>query len=227
MADWTYGDEGKKYPVRRGEVWKVGNHTFVCSDLMNDSVFHDVLATHSPKPTLLYSDPPWSQGNLNAFQTKAGLPAATYRWEALYQRIAAIAAKFGVPLYIEASHKDSRDGAKVPETIKAAGKATSYWPIFYYRDKPCGLFYAGPTPPPPGLNRILPNLDDEYTPLEVMKAYGPNGVVIDPCDGIGTTPLRAQQAGWGSVTNELHPNRMSVALVTLAKETKTEPVRVR
>lgn len=207
---WDYGDEGRRFPVRVGQAWAVGQHIFVCSDLMAARTFDAWLVTQVP--TLVYSDPPWNQGNVNSFRTKAGLDRAQHRWEELYQRIAEIGHVRGLPVWVEGSRVENRFGARVPELIRG-GQTSGYAPITYYRKNPAGLYFSGPAHP--ALGRLLSELagkDDEQTPALVLRAYGSSGCVVDPCAGRGLTSREAQKAGWRSITNELNPVRVSVAL---------------
>lgn len=220
MADWTYGDEGKAFPVKEGEIWKAGQHLFACSDVMESSLFGDLLmAAATPRPTLLYCDPPWGQSLLNSFRSKAGFDKATYRWEQLYRVIADLGHHSNIPVWIEGSKPTSRDGLKIPGAIASHSMAwpvSMSWEITYYRKNLSGLYYAGTRPVPFSLINLLTGMDDDFTPGTVMSAYGPTGVVIDPCAGRGVTSRQAQKAGWGSVNNELNPFRVSAALARIA-----------
>lgn len=225
---WTYGEEGTAFPVETGQIWQVGRHTFVCSDLKE----HDTLRSHleqpdTPSPTLLYCDPPWGQNLLNGFRTKAGLEHADYRWEELYADITAYGAELNLPVWLEASKPDSRDGRRVPGTMRAAGEHQFAWWITYNQKKlPCGLYYTGPTPHPMILSNLLSGLSDKVTPGEVMAHTARGGTVLDPCAGRGVTSRCAENVGWSSINNELNPYRMSAALERMRKLTGETPERI-
>lgn len=240
MAKWTYGKEGEAFPVREGEVWRCGRHYFVCSDAMASRRIDQVLnMLPSPlQPSLLYCDPPWGQALLNGFRTKAGLQKANYTWQELYRRLADLGQSRNMPVYMEGSVIEHRDGSKIPAAIahKAIGsdRFSYYWEVKYYRTHPSGLFYAGNRPAPPSLTMVpspLTHTDDDYTPGIVMQAYGQfsptmRKVVFDPCAGRGQTSRQAETVGWTSVNNELNSNRVSAALVRMAKMIDQEPERV-
>lgn len=226
---WNYGAEGEVFPVKQGQVWAVGRHTYVCGDLRDDPYLREHLADlpYESRPSVVYTDPPWGQALLNGFRTKAGKPKATYRWEELYGDIARLAQALDAPLWIEGSKPDSRDGAKVPGTVTAAGPHVGQWTVKYYRKHPSGLYYAGSTPFPASLTDTLRGMDDDDTPLAVMRATTTERkVVLDPCGGRGQTAKCAEAAGWSSVLNEMHPNRVSAGLVRLAKLTGSTPTRI-
>jgi hypothetical protein len=107
----------------------------------------------------------------------------------------------------------------VRQVIEAAGN-WAVWPITYYRRSPCVLHYVGPPLPahfdPAGL-------DDDDTPGYVMRALNRYVTICDPCAGMGLTSRCAQAAGWASVSSELNPHRVSVALSRMAEIIGTEP----
>lgn len=253
---WTYGDEGAAFPVETGQLWRCGDHWFYSSDLMNASAnraertFAAVCAPlanglpgASALPRIVYSDPPWGQGNLNTFQTKAGLDRASYDWRQLYLRIAVASGPFHVKhLYIENSHRDSEVGADTyaaltnsPVTAKFAPEGNrGYWDITYYhrRSNRAGLYHVGSEPFPAALAGDAANpgplwgRDDDDSPGIVMRAHAPRGIVVDPCAGRGVTSREAERSGWVSFNNELNPYRVSAALARMSKLIGQEPVRI-
>lgn len=217
-TDWTYGTEGTAYPVKIGQVWTVAGHTFVCSDLREHSTLRDVLEGRTVD--LLYSDPPWGQALLNGFRTKAGVDKADYRWEELYEDITQYGVERGVPVWLEASKPDSRDGMKVLSTMRKAGTVRKAWEVSYnQKNLPSGLFYTGTVDYPQELTDVLTGLTDKRTPYEVMSKTAPSGLVLDPCAGRGVTSRCAEEAGWTSVNNDLNANRVSASLVRMEKMT--------
>lgn len=223
---WDYGEQGRKYPVEPGQVWQVAGHTFVCSDLMASRAL-DAALSAGPRPTLLYSDPPWNQGNLNSFRTKARLPKASHTILELFVRIRMIADEYRLPLYVEGSKIEMKEGAAIVDAIhRGQGTKSAYWPITYYHRSPCGLYYSGYSPTPVESSTVS-GKDDDDTPGIVMRAHGSTGVVVDPCSGLGQTPLEAARNGWSSITNEMHPNRMSAAMVRVGEVLGASAVRVK
>jgi hypothetical protein len=207
---WEYGAEGAAYPVQPGEQWQVGDHLFICGSLFEVGL--------PQKPYLVYADPPWNQGNLSSFHTKAGLPRPAHTWLDVYRRIIELAA--GAPCFIEGGRAQAEQVADIclGEPCYAA------WPITYYRKHPAVLHYCGPNLDP---MMDLAGLDDDDTPKMVFASY-PAGEadVLDPCSGRGVTSRAAQAAGWPSVNIELHPRRISAALARLTAITGDQPRRL-
>ena len=216
-----------------GQVWRVGAHLFMCSDLMAPPHLQDFSALladvdTTPRPTLVYTDPPWNQGLANGFRTKAGLAHADYHWTEIYRLIADMAEHLEVPLYAEGPKIDGPWGREVPGAMRFRHRPPGttergYWPITYFGGKPSGLYYAGATPAP---TLEFPDPEGWAVVRHVLDAY-PAGVVVDPCAGLGGIPLTAEQAGWTSVNNELNPDRLRVAIERMAKATNATPERVR
>lgn len=223
MTKWTYGKEGAAHPVEWGQVWRCGRHTFVCSDLMASDLYRDVVA-NGERPSLVYSDPPWGQGLANGFRTKAGLDRATYSYIDIYARIAELAREYSVPMYLECGF---RERAAVGQAMAATDPQTQdIFDITYNLDgTPCVLHYAGPVPCPVPRSEI-DGIDDAFTPKIAMSFHDTSGLVLDPCGGIGYTATNAEEAGWSSLLNELHPNRVSVALERVRKMTGEKPERL-
>lgn len=225
--EWTYGEEGQAFPVEPGQLWRCGNHLFYCSDLMASDGFDKIAAVSAPG--VLYCDPPWGQSLLNGFRTKAGLGRAEHRWEDLYRRIADMGHSRDIPVWIEGSKPTSRDGLKIPATIKNLRRSTVYsasWEVTYYGKHVSGLYYASESPVPIHLNFSLTGMDDDHTPGEVMRHYGSTGVVMDPCAGRGQTSRQAELNGWHSVNNELNPPRVSAALTRMSVLISEQPERL-
>jgi len=202
VTTWTYGDEGVMFDVKPGEVWQAGQHRFVCSDLMESDQF-DEFVNYS---TLVYTDPPYTQAMITGYRTKAGLGRGDYKLLDLYGRLLGLAGNR--PCYLEGGLSVTD---QVWHFIQERSEGCARWPITYDRNKPSVLYYAGPPPP----KMTLSNLDDLDIPELVLRTYG-HGVVADCCAGRGLTAVSAERAGWMSVNNELHPNRMSAALARLA-----------
>lgn len=201
---WTYGNEGSAYPVQPGETWRCGAHTFACGSLME--------AVSLGPATLVYADPPWNQGNLTSFATKAGLARPEHSWLDVYAQIVGLAGRR--PCFIEGGRAEAGQVQAALHFRRAGAEEVRQWPVSYYRRHPAVLHYIGP--PLAGLDPS--GLDDDDTPGYVLSRF-PRGVVADPCSGRGLTSRAAEEAGWPSVNIEQHPSRMSAALARLHKMT--------
>jgi hypothetical protein len=208
---WDYGPEGREHPVEPGDLWRLGRHLFLCSDLMASGAFDALVASEGPH-TLLYTDPPWGQGLLNGFRTKAGLGRADHEWIDLYLAAAALAG--GVPTWMESGRRESD---RIWNEV-LTGEHVARYEITYYRRSPAVLHYSGSVPSPCDPT----GLDDEETPGLVMRSY-PTGLVVDPMAGRGTTAQRAEELGWRSLNNELNPHRLSAALARVARMSGDRP----
>ena len=197
---WKYGAEGERFPVQPDEVWVAGRHTFICSDLMEQTLF-DAIAEPA---TLVYTDPPYTQAMITGYRTKAGMPKSWYRLGDLYRRLLDLAGDR--PCYLEGGV------SAVNEVwpIVSEGGGAARWKITYDKKNVSLLYYVGNEAPPCQLT----DMDNWDIPTFVMSRY-PTGVVADCCAGRGLTAVSAEKAGWVSVNNELHPNRMSAALSRL------------
>lgn len=205
---WTYGVDGERYPVQPGDVWTCAGHTFRCGSMMDDSV-----AELARWASMIYCDPPWNASNLSSFYTKAGRPKPEFNWLDIYQRVLELAD--GKPCFFEGGVHQERELAELVRQPYYHA-----WRITYYRKIECTLHYCGSEP----CDLNLTGYDDVVTPILVMQHYDTSRV-LDPCAGMGTTSRCADQAGWFSLNNELNPNRMSVALSKLARQTGLQPTR--
>lgn len=208
MAVWTHERAGgTDFPVQPGEVWHVGRHVFVCSDLMESSVFRE-LVEREPVD-LVYCDPPWNQSLLTGFRTKAGRPRQKYAVESLYQAIVNLAP--GAPTYIEGGVDDESwmwqilPGPQRQRFVTTYANAARRSLVLYSGSEPCPVDLAG--------------MDDNDTPAHVMRHYEP-GTVVDACGGLGLTARSAELTGWRAVTNELSPWRMSAAMASVQRIVK-------
>lgn len=217
--DWKHGEEGRRYKVIPDSVWNVGNHVYVCSDIMESSVFDEV-----ESGTLVYSDPPWGQGLANTFRTTAGFERATYDWKDIYRRVAGFAERQHIPLYVEGSSIDTKFGTPIPHLISRQEKThRNYWDVTYFGGSRSGVFYSGLNPSPEEMD--LTGQKDFEMVTTVLEHY-PVGTVIDPCSGLGGIPLEAEKSGWSSFSNELSPFRMSRAMCRMEKLTGYKPREV-
>ncbi len=88
---WDYGDEGRAFPVKVNEVWAVGKHLFVCSDLMTSRGCDEVWWRPDPIRPWCTATRPWGQSSREQLPTEGGTEPGDLRWETLYDRIAQLA----------------------------------------------------------------------------------------------------------------------------------------
>jgi hypothetical protein len=198
---WRYGDSWEKYPIADGQTW---THPASGSAVTVHDI-RDPLPEHMRGVDLLYADPPWNQGNVNTFVTKAGL---TRRVASFAEFVAALAAAIDTiaprVCYLEAGKQHVEDVAAM---LGARWPRVDRWPIRYYRRHACWLLRAGADAPP----RAYTGMDDALTPLAAIQAEGPASVA-DCCTGRGLTLLAAHQCGLPFHGTELNRRRLAVAL---------------
>jgi hypothetical protein len=210
---FQYRDSGV-YEVARGQVWRVGQHVFCCSDVVEDETLRSVVSAAD----LLYTDPPWSNPLQNQFRTLNELPPTGYDWTEIFKAALAIPtnAKWVVG-----------DRYRRDEVASMMGTVQT-WPLqgFTSPSVLAVLHYAGIDVTPPDGADALANLKDEKLPEAIMRLYPEPGTILDTCAGLGITSRCAERVGWKSVSNELIPNRMSAALRRLEKLSGEKPERI-
>lgn len=211
---FKYRDSGV-YEVAHGQIWRVGSHVFVCGD---------VTTMHFPNvvrglgvPDLLYTDPPWSDGQAKQFRTLNDLPPPDYAWTEVFK--AAIRIPVGARWVVGDRYRTGELAALLDddhyETWQLPGFSTP---------RVVGvLHYAGPVPPP---DRDFTGIKDQTLPLHILRSYPKPGLVVDTCSGLGITSRCAERAGWRSVNNELSPHRVSAAIRKMEKLIGQTPERV-
>lgn len=202
---WRYGDAWEQFPIEPGEVWGIpANGSKVA--------VHDIF---EPLPAFMYTadllvaDPPWNQGNLNAFYTKAD--RKDYQeWErftaVLFQRIGEIAP---ATCYIEIGNQfvDEWHGR-----LAALYPVVQRWPVVYYRKHPTNFIRGGQSP-----------IDYDFTGMDEAKviariaAVENYQVIADLCMGQGLVGHAAWCAGRPFVGTELNKRRLANLLQKLAK----------
>ena len=200
-----YGPDADRFPVKDEERWIAGSHTFICSDLMDESarVWEEIANEY---PLLVYCDPPYDQTKARWFAKAA--ERQPYDYLALYERVLGLGLLH--PTYVECG-KNHR--SEIVSIMRSAWNV--YWEITYDGKTPAWLLYAGPGAPLFSTNHEKP--DNMDTPGLVMAAYAAGGTVFDPMAGRGLTADHAERRGWRSINNELNPRRVSAALSRLSK----------
>lgn len=210
-ADWTYGEDGKRFPVHMGELWRAGPHLVACVDLTQE--LRRVMQRWPVQPKLIYTDPPWNTGMVRGFFTKAGRPKGP-DYATVIGEILSCARTLACPAWMEASVHQ-----RVPteQLIYAfQGKIQDRFDIRYGRS-PADLYQVtwGPEWSAPD---DLTGRDDSVTPIICMShavaigALRPGDVVLDTCVGLGLSAAGALAAGLTLYATELSPYRMSATL---------------
>lgn len=232
---WSYGKAWEQFPIMPGEVWAVGDHHMLCSDL-EIGAHHDfftIMGDLDPLlfPKMAYTDPPWGSGVARAYRTKAHseteeIVARSVNFRALMWKAMEALSYVEGAVYVEIGE---REHLEVIATARDAGyRHLQSWPITYYKTKPCKLALLAREetgivgPPGEGTPKGL----DEPAGWCIFASSEPGDVVFDPFMGQGLVAEEAARLGriaWGI---ELNPRRLAVTLMKLAKATGKEPVKV-
>lgn len=228
MADWSYGDAGDKYPMKRGEVWKVNEALFSVGDLEEGDapkLLHYCAEDLLVSPTAFYADPPWDKGNARSFRTKAFGKEKSRAVDFLGSLIPRVieacklaSGNFGIEM-------GSKHGGDLMKMLHEAGAHDlSITPIYYYRKHPCvivcGAFgEVGDVIDP----KELLGKDDELTPEFFIRQLRNDDVVFDCCGGQGLTSVTADRLGGGSVSMELNPRRAACGIDRVVQASGFEP----
>lgn len=202
---WTYGDAWEQFPIEAGEVWATDDGSRVA--------VHDIfepLPAFMTEADILFVDPPWNQGNLTAFYTKAYREdyQAWGDFEAvLFQRIADVSP---VTCYLEIGNQ------YVDEWERRLGRmfaAVHRWPVVYYRKYPTNILRGSRQGP---IGHDFTGID-EAKAIMLIAQIEEYRVLGDLCMGQGLVGLAAFEAGKRFVGTELNKRRLANLMQKTAK----------
>lgn len=204
---YKYGNAWEEFPIEPGEVWGIPSNG---SKVAVHNIF-DPLPEFMLEADLLFVDPPWNQGNLTSFYTKAGRD--DYQQfddftDVLFTRIAEIAPK---TCYIEIGNQFVD---KWLERLTVLYPYVLCWPVVYYRKHPTNIIRGGQSP----VDFDFTGMDEADVIMRVGQVEQYN-VMGDLCMGQGLVGLSAWRAGRRPfVGTELNKRRLANLLQKLAKE---------
>ena len=122
-----------------------------------------------------------------------------------------------------------REASQVAAIFDASGfKLLTSWSITYARGKsPCVLMRFGPEGRDDGFDADLSGRDDRHTPMLVLREYPAGRLVLDPCMGLGRTPIAAVKCGHRFMGSELHPRRIAESMEQVSRIVGEKPCRIR
>jgi len=136
--DFLYGDAWEHYPIQAGEIWGLSDGSRVA--------VHDIF---KPLPgfmslaNLVFVDPPWNQGNLTAFYTKANR-TDYQRFDVftgvLFERLETLGAQ---ACYIEIGNQFVDAWS---ERLAQLYPVLQRWSVVYYRKHPTNIIRGGQVP---------------------------------------------------------------------------------
>lgn len=204
--DWNYGGAIERFPIQAGEIW--GN------DNLRVQV-HDLREQHLPEfmteADCVFVDPPWNQGNVNSFVTKAGLDSYVTAYsqfsDALLRAIGEIRPSI---LYLEMGKE------YMPwwyMQLAQRFNRVTFFNSTYYHKKDCLCYVIRASNRLPGMD-IKPKLDgmDEEDIIKWVCENEQYSVIADPCMGRGLVGRYALGAGRKCVGTELNPKRLACLL---------------
>lgn len=206
MTKWTYGDAWEKFPIEPGEVWGVPANG---SKVAVHNIF-DPLPDFMLTADLVFVDPPWNLGNINAFYTKAGrsdyLQSFDTFADVLFQRLVEISAH---TTYIEIGRQNVKSFLRRLEKIYLCVQT---WEVTYYKKHPTFIIRGSDRPIGFNFNSI-----DEAKCIELIAEIERYDIIGDLCMGRGLVGLAAYRAGRPFVGTELNKRRLACLLAGLKK----------
>jgi hypothetical protein len=202
---WRYGDAWEHFPIEAGEVWGTDNGSRVAVH----NIFNP-LPTFMTESDMIFVDPPWNQGNLTSFYTKA------YRddyqnWtdfeDVLFQRIRDVNP---VTCYIEIGNQ------YVDAWYARLGGLFTHlqrWDVVYYHKHPTNIIRGsqdGPT------SHDFAGMD-EAEAIEMIGEVEDYKILGDLCMGQGLVGVAAYKSGRPFVGTELNKRRLANLIQKTAK----------
>jgi len=205
----------------------IGKHKVTCGSLISPEV--DAMLA-GERVDILYSDPPWGDGNLAYWQTMnrkmTGAETPQVKHDELYDRIMGLVRTYvDGYVFIETGlrWKDYviqrflnaglvrlasfpltyKSGSKLMENVLVSASCSLLLPHFSFN--PC------------------PYRGAELVRRVVGSVARPGGIVLDPCCGMGYTARAAVAAGMRFRGNELNQARLDKTIAFLRKSTNLLP----
>lgn len=204
MNKWDYGGAFERHPIQSGTaVFEDGSH------LQTGNLF-DPLPDFIHKADCLFVDPPWTQGNMTSFYTKAGLPRPHEDYEAFYSRLFACVEEISPKVcYLEIG-KDYLANFII-EMRRLYRNVTFYNSSYYHNVQNHCYVVRGSN------HASKPKLDgmDEEDIIRWVCNNEKYSCIGDLCMGRGLVARYAFMAGRPFCGIELNHKRLSVALEEL------------
>jgi len=162
------------------------------------------------RASVVYSDPPWGEGNLKYWRTHNGQCGHPVSWERFLETIADVLRVAIAPnghIFLEMG---CRWADELSRKMSSAGfPERARWTCLYgpaAKPLPNVLWYSGP-----GVSCNPSGLRGEPMTRHVIGSVAtPGALVYDPCCGKGMTARCAVRAGMRFVGTELNPKRAAV-----------------
>ncbi len=209
-------------------VEKIGPHVVAVGDVQRGAVKTLLEQERDELADIVYSDPPWGEGNLRYWRTQAhdsARPAWSEFVEAWTTSVSASLRTDGA-LFVEMGLRWEHDFKRA---LEAVGRPIRYrWETRYKAGSkllPVALLYSGPAlrgdfNPCDLRGPDLPRACVHEAALALGLPEVFRGTVFDPCCGKGYTARAAVAAGMRFRGIEMNPDRAAVTSAWLTKHTR-------
>lgn len=206
--EWKYGPYWEEFPIDDGEIWRAGNNLVICSSILNGEAMSRFFKLTGP-PAMCYVDPPWNQGNISSFYTKAKLIGVPVFGEFTTALLVLMKRYVRGTIFMEMGKQNVEEVEA--QIVERGGTVFDVLETTYYKKHPsrliCFSFESTLTLNQPELWKMNGE-DDEHTPAMAIKAEGAKSVV-DFCCGRGLTGRTAHKNGVRFFGVELNKRRLA------------------
>lgn len=208
--------------IAKDEVLDLGPHRVRCGDLLEGSV---EALMGSEKADIVYSDPPWGEGNVRFWRTHNGQKDVAYKFDWLpfirrFCRAVQACASPVAPVFIEMGQRWSDELASLMDEVGYDQLAR--WSVLYGNNLPCdvNMFWHKGAATPPEMPESLEGTKGLEVVRRAMKPFAqPGKLVLDPCTGLGMTAKLTIDYGMRFRGNELNPKRLQDTIDMIIKRT--------
>jgi len=209
---WRYGDAFEQYPVEEDVPIEVNGHHMMCGSITDLNIRQWLTGFNID---YAYVDPPWNQGNISSFYTKAGMEDRPEFWNFI-DHLISVLKNVRYDCFIEMG--DEHIEAFKTSIEQSGGRVINDWRIYYYKTRPCRLVQATWNESKVLLeDSEIVDQDDEKTPMIVLSKLPEPSVILDACTGLGLTATTAHELGHRFVGVELNPRRLAHAVKGVSK----------
>jgi predicted methyltransferase len=199
-----YGNSWEKYPIEENEIWRYKENSISVQDITKG------LPDYMYKADMIYTDAPWTLGNVNMFNKKAGRQKMN-NYEEFYSHLFLHIKNISPKVcYLEIGKEN------LNLFISEMSKIFNYidqWEIKYYNKYICYLIRGGNKC---FAGKDLSKFDDTLTPeIAILNENIIN--VADLCMGRGITALACHKYNIKYVGTELIKRKLAVFIDKMAK----------
>lgn len=191
-----YGRDWESYQLQYGEIWSSENARICNWDITKG------VPEFMKVADMIYCDAPWTLGNVNMFNSKAGrgyMNDFSEFYVHLFSLIREICPRV---CFLEIGKEELSTFKGQLEEIY---RHVQVWQVTYYKKNKSYLIRGSDSP----TDFDYKGLDDEFTPYIAIYNEKPN-IVADACTGRGLTAISAFRNGCKFVGTELNARKLAV-----------------